>query len=252
MRVLKVIAEGITTSFRYPHFMQQIQPTLPMPPPATIFGHIASVLGKWFDPSGVKFAYHFTYSGQVKDLEHIIVLSPATGKLKKTDIPKVLEGNINPFERHMFFLPRLTLYINKPEWEDSFRSPYYPVILGRSQDLFTYTLINTIELEYSDQVYFENTLLPYTANKHTNRGFAILMPRYIDYAEKRRPTFARYFVVKDRIDTRTDDFLWFEEGKRLSCPVDKSEAVYNGAFRGLAFHSFIGEIDETFVLAGLD
>ena len=87
MRVLKVVAEGITTSFRYPHFMQQIHPTFPMPPPATIYGHICSALGEWVSPEGVRFAYHFTHDGEVEDLEHIIVLSVATGKLKGTDKP---------------------------------------------------------------------------------------------------------------------------------------------------------------------
>ena len=68
MLVLKVVAEGITTSFRYPHFIQTVQPTFTMPPPATIYGHIASALGNWFDPSGVQFAYHFTFSAKIKDL----------------------------------------------------------------------------------------------------------------------------------------------------------------------------------------
>ena len=27
MKVLKIVAEGLTTSFRYPHFMQQIHPS---------------------------------------------------------------------------------------------------------------------------------------------------------------------------------------------------------------------------------
>ena len=33
MKVLKIVAEGLTTSFRYPHFMQQIHPSFQMPPP---------------------------------------------------------------------------------------------------------------------------------------------------------------------------------------------------------------------------
>ena len=103
MRVLKVVAEGLTTSFRYPHFMQQIHPSFQMPPPATIYGHICSTLGEWFDPTGVQFAYHFTHQGQVKDIEHIIVLSPAGGSLPDTPPLKVLQGNVPPFERPLLF-----------------------------------------------------------------------------------------------------------------------------------------------------
>ena len=103
MQVLKVVAEGLTTSFRYPHFMQQIHPTFQMPPPATIYGHICSALGEWFDPTGVEFAYHFTHRGDVKDVEHIIVLSPsgARSRLPGTKIPAALHGNVNPFDREL-------------------------------------------------------------------------------------------------------------------------------------------------------
>lgn len=243
MRVLKVIAEGLTTSFRYPHFMQQIHPTFPMPPPATIYGHIASALGKWFDPAGVKFAYHFTYASKVKDIEHIIVLSPKTGKLfKGSDIPKVLEGNVNPFDRELLFQPRLTLYINRPEWESAFRSPRYAVVLGRSQDLFTYTDVEVLELAQSPHAYFEHTLLPYSATRYTNRGFALLMPRYLDYIRKRQPTFARYFVVQERLDSETD-FLWFGEKSEQLYWIDPTTPEFRGAQQGLSFLGFVGDED---------
>jgi len=238
MKVLKIIAEGITTSFRYPHFMQQIHPTFPMPPPATIYGHIASALGAWFDPSGVQFAYHFTYAAEVKDIEHIIVLSSSSGKLKGTRIPKVLEGRVNPFDRFLLFQPRLTLYINRPEWASAFRSPRYAVVLGRSQDLFTYTRVEVVELQQAERAYFEHTLLPYSTNRHTSRGYAITMPRYLDYARKRHPDFAQYFVVQNRVQSA--DFLWFGEKEDEHYWVDPDSPPIKGAQLGLMFHKFVG------------
>lgn len=248
MRVLKVVAEGITTSFRYPHFMQQIHPTFEMPPPATIYGHIASVLGDWFDPQGVRFAYHFTFTGRATDKEHIIVAVPATGVLKGTKIPKVLEGNVTPFDRSLLFQPHLTLYINRPEWENAFRSPHYPVLLGRSQDLFTYTSVSTIELAQASQAYFEHTLLPYSTNQYTSRGYATMMPRYLDYHNKRRPTFARYFVVHDRLDSRKD-FLWFGEKPNEKYWIDPHSAEIHEVHLGLSFLSFVGEENETITIS---
>ena len=241
MRVLKVVAEGLTTSFRYPQFMQQIHPSYPMPPPATIYGHIASALGAWFDPNGVQFAYHFTYAAKVTDLEHVIVLSPATGSFKGSQIPKVLEGNVNPFERELLFRPRLTLYINRPEWETAFRSPRYAVVLGRSQDLFTYTSVGVTELQTGETAYFEHTLLPYSTTRYTNRGFAVLMPRYLDYNRQRRPVFARYFVVQERIQSA--DFLWFGDHPQENYWIDLASPEVNGAHLGLSFLDFIGDPD---------
>lgn len=243
MHVLKIVAEGLTTSFRFPRLIQQMQPSYPMPPPATIYGHIASALGRWFEPEGVRFAYHFTYSARIEDLEHTIVLSAATDKLPGTNWPKALEGKVNPFTRELLFHPRLELYLNHPEWIEAFRSPRFAVVLGRSQDLFTYTQIRTVELVESERAYFEHTLLPYSTAGYTNRGYALQMPRYLDYRRGRRPTFARYFVVQDRV--LSDDFLWFGEHPEQRYWIDPESRVVHEAQRGLRFLSFVGDENET-------
>ncbi|MCL4871750.1 MAG: CRISPR-associated protein Cas5 [Anaerolineae bacterium] len=251
MQVLKIVAEGLTTSFRYPHFIQQVQPSFSMPPPATIYGHIASALGEWFDPQGVQFAYHFTYAAKTRDIEHTIILSSSSGKLKGSGEAKVLEGNVNPFKREIFFFPRLTLYLNRIEWEAAFRNPRYAVVLGRSQDLFAYRHIEVTTLVQADKAYFEHTLLPYQTNRYTNRGVAVTMPRYLDNQQKRFPSFSRYFIVQERIhsDSR-DDFLWIGEKRSERFWIDPSSPEVKGAQMGLAFLSFVGAENEAFSLAG--
>jgi len=247
MRVLKVVAEGLTTSFRYPHFMQQIHPSFQMPPPATIYGHICSALGEWFDPAGVQFAYHFTHQGQVQDIEHIIVLGPASGYLPGTKTPKVLEGNVTPFERDLLFQPRLTLYINRPEWEPAFRSPRYAVVLGRSQDLFTYIYVGVVELEQADRAYFEHTLAPHAMALRTLRGVTVLMPRYLDYTRNRVPFFGRYVVVRERVFS--NEFYQFGNQPNGPYWVDPTSPEVKGTHLGLSFLSFTGDDGDRFTLA---
>ncbi len=249
MQVLKVVAEGLTTSFRYPHFMQQIHPTFQMPPPATIYGHICSALGEWFDPTGVEFAYHFTHQGDVKDVEHIIVLAPsgARSRLPGTIIPAVLHGNVNPFERELLFQPRLTLYINRPDWESAFCSPRYAVSLGRSQDLFSYTQVQVVELHQTDRAYFEHTLVPYKMGLGVARGVTVLMPRYLDYEHNRRPSFSSYVVVHERV--WSDDFGEYNNQSYGPYWVDPDTPEVKGAHLGLVFHSFVGDENDSFTVA---
>ncbi len=237
MRVLKVVAEGAMTSFRYPHFMQQVHPTFEMPPPATIYGHVASALGNWFAPQGVLFAYNFTYAAKVVDLEHIHVLSRSSGKIKGTQWPKTLEGNINPFERHLLFQPKLTLYLNQPDWVTAFKSPHYVVTLGRSQDLMMYTTVETVDLEQKSEAYFESTLLPYDINQMAARGYTVLMPRFLDHNNNRFPSFERYSVLKDRL--RSDEFMQIGERVAQSYWTDPTEPQHKGIARGIFFHSFV-------------
>ncbi|MBM4467130.1 MAG: CRISPR-associated protein Cas5 [Chloroflexi bacterium] len=256
MRVLKVVAEGLTTSFRYPHFMQGVHPTYEMPPPATIYGHICSALGEWVSPEGIEFAYHFSHQGTFDDVEHVHVLStksqewPSRKDLTQAswDYPISIGGAVNPFKRALLFKPRLVLYINQPEWEAAFRSPRYAVVLGRSQDLFTYTSVNVVELVRAESAYFEYTLAPYRMALQTGRGYVVLMPRFLDYANGRAPTFARYVVLNRRV--HSNDFLHFanlpteaEYWVDPTCPQD------NGAHLGLAFHTFVGEYDDNPLMA---
>jgi len=236
MRVLKIVAEGLTTSFRYPHFMQGIHPTFEMPPPATIYGHICSALGEWVSPNDLAFAYHFTHAGKFDDVEHIHVVAGSSGKLPGTTLPKVLEGAVNPFKRQMLFRPRLVLYVNKPEWESSFRSPRYPVVLGRSQDLFSYTQIEVIDLETSAEAYFEHTLAPYRLHLNTAAGYVTTMPRFLDYEKNRRPTFSQYVVLPRRVM----QLLQFEGQEPLPLFwIDPTMPHVQGKSLGLWFHTFV-------------
>ncbi len=238
MRVLKVVAEGVTTSFRRPHFMHGIQPTFRMPPPATIYGHICSAIGEPINPNGVAFAYHFTAKAGFYDIEHIHFLAVSGGKLKNTGHPKVLEGGIQPFKRELLFQPRLVLYLNRPDWIDAFRHPRYTVVLGRSQDLFTYTSVEQLDLEQTAEAYFEHTLLPYAMAVQVGRGMTELLPRYLDYERKRTPTFARYLLLEERVQSKD---LWIENGQ--DAPLfwsDPTSPQVENAHLGLLFHTFTG------------
>lgn len=249
MRVLKIVAEGVTTSFRRPHFMQGIHPTFRMPPPSTIYGHLCSALGDVVAPDDVAFAYHFRAQSSFYDVEHIIVVSEAKGKLEKTGYPKVLEGGVQPFKRELLFQPRLTLYLTRPDWFDAFRHPHYAVVLGRSQDLFTYTSIEQIDLQEADAAYFEHTLLPYDMAVRVGRGMAELLPRYLDYERKRAPTFARYLLLEDRV--KSSEF-WPAEGEVREPDrfwIDPTSPQVDGLHLGLLFHTFVGERYEGFSLA---
>lgn len=242
MEAVKVTAEGLTTSFRYPHFVQGVQPTYEMPPPATVYGLVCAVLGEWFDPYGVQFALHFSFAGRVEEVEHTHVLAPSSGRLPQTQLPKVAEGQVNPFTREILFRPRLVLYLNRPEWAERFLSPRYALALGRSQDLFTCTGVEVIRLEQAEQVYFEHTLAPYELVWRVGRGVAVLMPRFLDYTHGRRPIWERYVVLHRRVRLdRPGEFLRIEGERPPRFWVDPTAPRVEGLPLGLLFHSWVDD-----------
>lgn len=181
--VLRVQVEGPVTSFRYPHFVQGTQPTYDFPPPATLYGHVCSALGDQVPPDSFRVALHFTHAGRFRDYEHTHLVGGEKVKL-------------SPFERELLFQPRLTLYIDRPDWRDAFLRPRHVVTLGRSQDLMTYRDIRVIRLETADSSHVAHTLIPLAQGAALTRYTALHLPRWIsperaarwgDYAAVTRP-----------------------------------------------------------------
>lgn len=217
--VAKVVIKGEITSFRYPHFMQGVQPTYEMPPPSTIYGHICATTGQYEDHTAIAFALHFTFQAKVRDLEYIYF-----------DFPYVQQ---QVFRRELLFKPELTLYVTPASYIENFRNPFYPVALGRSQDLMSYTEVKTVTLQRADRAYVEHTLIPSEYAPYFRRSIAVTMARYID--QRRRPQWGSYAVIKDQQvypdkEAPSGEPIWIDP---------ESAPNADGLRRGLIFNRFV-------------
>lgn len=220
MKVIKVEIEGLVTSFRYPHILVGRQPSYPAPPPSTIYGHLASALGDFFAPDGVRFACCFDTAGSGDDLETTWFTSVSTGKIdRKWGHVKNIEAQSNVLKRELLLHPRMTLYISVERdlerWLRCLREPAYPVILGRSQDLCAYRSVEEVELESSEDAYLDPGLLPWDLRAHLPAGISCQMPQYVDPNDRRRVRWARYVVLDERV--------WW--GKASSAPRGAPQAL---------------------------
>ena len=162
---LRVRIEGVVTSFRYPHFIQGVQPTFDFPPPATLYGHVCSALGDLVPPQSFRLGLHFTYTSRFRDYEHTHLVGAVV--------------KLSPFEREVLFQPRLTLYLDRPEWAEAFRHPRHVAVLGRSQDLMTYCDVLVANLEWSTSSYVEHTLIPLADAARLGSYTALRLPTWI-------------------------------------------------------------------------
>ena len=204
MRVLRIELRGTVTSFRYPHIHLGRQPSYPMPPPATIYGHVCSTLGKWVDRGAARFAYSFTCAGSGNDLETIYMTNVGSGRLDKAwGYTKNIEAQTNVLPRQLLLYPHLTLYLDAgertEEWFDAFRCPKFPVLLGRSQDLAAYHSVEMVDTEQHECGYFESALLPWTLRDRLPDGITFQMPKFIEPAARHTVTWERYVVLHRRI-----------------------------------------------------
>jgi CRISPR-associated protein Cas5t len=204
MKVLKITTEAVTASFRYPHIQIGRLPSYELPPPATIYGHLAGVLGEWFEPDDLEFAYIFQHNGRGIDVEtgQPIERRPGKHTLRKRgwDFPVNVVCAPNPQRREFLLRPRLTLFLRGCEtlltvFHEAFLNPYYAYVLGRSQDLATCIDSRWVDLIESDQAFFSHTLLPYSWRPWVSPGTTVQMPKSINYRRQREPAFEIYLQV---------------------------------------------------------
>ncbi len=204
MNVLKIITEAITASFRYPHVQIGKLPTYDVPPPATIYGHLAGVIGDWFEPEGLQFAYVFEHRGRTTDLETAQSIERGPGKPTRRkrgwDFPVNVVCAPNPQRREFLMRPRLILYLRGPDallWrlQDAFLNPVYAYILGRSQDLATCLSAEFVRLTESEQAFFSHTILPYSWRPWVSPGTTVHLPKAINYYRQREPQFEVYLQI---------------------------------------------------------
>jgi CRISPR-associated protein Cas5t len=219
LKALKVRAEAFTTSFRYPRIQAGALKTFEMPPPATIYGHLAGVIGDWFDPAGLSFAYSFEHEGKGIDLETRQPIEVGSGKNSKAkrgwNYPVNVECDPNPQPREFLFRPKMTLYLAGNDdqlnrFAVAFRNPYFAYILGRSQDLASCRCVRTVALEESADAFFSHTLLPYGWRPWVLPGTSVMMPEVIDYRKNREARHARYLQITKqplRVHELTPDVL---------------------------------------------
>lgn len=131
MTVHSVDIRSFTSSFRYPMLISGTQLTLEVPPVSTILGLINAACGKYVSHANTLIGYYFQYEGKGMDVETIYMAEVnRNGKLLSTT-------RSNAIKREFLFEPFLRLYSTDEELINCFRSPVYPLLLGRSSDLAT-------------------------------------------------------------------------------------------------------------------
>jgi CRISPR-associated protein Cas5t len=246
LAVVRLTVEAPVTSFRYPHFLVGRQVSYDMPPPSTIYGHVASALGELPGPESFQFGVDFRFASRCSDLEHQHIITAggqpfvSSGQKHRTSI----QATVQPHLRDFLFKPRLTLYLTRPDWASAFRSPAFCVIIGRSQDLAAVTSVAEVSLEERSSAYFEHTLLPFSYRPFLPVGTTILMPRWIEPPPERRAHFDRFIALHHERVFAGDTIEAGLMPRLLGNPdvgswwVDPESPTYHGVQRGVVLHSF--------------
>ncbi|WP_148373025.1 type I-B CRISPR-associated protein Cas5b [Bacteroides bouchesdurhonensis] len=159
MRVYRITISSWTSSFRYPNIISGFQPTLLVPPISTVLGILNACAGKYINHHQLTLGYYFDFEAKSVDLETIYQI-----ETDDRNVPKNLVKS-NIMRREFLFNNRLFVYFTDSKWADLFKTPYYPILLGRSSDLATIDNIEAIELpEIANASKVKGQIIPVIGN----------------------------------------------------------------------------------------
>ncbi len=137
MKGYRITLSSWTASFRYPNLISGYQPSLPAPPPSTIYGLISAAAGRYTSASDLAVGYIFRFEHQAIELETIYQINKKSAAL-------VTKSNI--IRRQILFDNTLWLYLADVKTAEFFLEPHFQLLLGRSSDLASVISVNEIEL----------------------------------------------------------------------------------------------------------
>jgi len=197
MKLLRILIEGWTASFRYPTFISGFQPTLPVPPLSTIYGLLSAVKGELVSPDETKVGFVFDYESKATDLETIYEIKGLTGN--KSNVAK----------REFLFNPKLYLYLDNLEFKKFFKKPFYPILLGRSSDLAFISEIKEIDMEKKENVKLGKTILPFG----TDGAFGVIqaLPTHFSEDLPRKAIGTKPYILMNQFFDYTEECYYDNE-----------------------------------------
>lgn len=129
MEVYKIDITSWTASFRYPNLISGLQPTLEVPPLSTVLGLINAAAGKYLVYKNLQLGYYFEYEMESEDLETIYQIS------SNKDGKPTNDAKSNVIKRKFLYNNFLRIYVAEKSIVDFLSQPYYPLLLGRMNDL---------------------------------------------------------------------------------------------------------------------
>lgn len=223
LQAIRVTITGQTASFRVPGFVAH-QLTLPVPPLSTVYGLLSAAAGRWVMPQDVEWlGYRCEYQARGMDLEAIITYS----RSKPQDVARPDKRNV--IWREFLLRPTLTLYLPR-SWMPAFRTPRYPLLLGRSQDLATVEQLREVQLCPVARGVVSGALLPLDLVMQGHApAFIYNLPVAFGPEPERRLLGMQPFGALDALVHRAElapaGWLWSDGEGTLAVPLYRREWV---------------------------
>jgi CRISPR-associated protein Cas5t len=220
--VLEVELEGWTATPRLPFVISGNTICMPVPSYSCILGLIGCCLGRLIEPNEVKVGFHYTFDTTATDLETRQRLV-----LDGTRIKTHAKGT-DAHNREFHTAPKLTIWLNRTDWQTHFDQPVGTPSLGRSQDILIIKSVQKIAVESIESAKIGGTMLPFSGRLQTAGQLVQLAEAYRENDE----------IGKGRIATKSSIFIAVPSGSNSEIRLPNLFKTTDEASKTFYLHEF--------------
>jgi CRISPR-associated protein Cas5t len=189
--VIEIKFSGWTATPRMPFILSGNAVCLHTPTYSLLLGVIGCCLGRIVDPSEVQIGFHYSFDSIANDLE--------TRQRLEFDGKKVKQHakGTDAYLREFHVLPKLTIWIDRLDWEQYFISPVGTPALGRSQDILKIESVKQVKVRSVEETEISGCMLPFNPSLQIGGQLVQLAEAYLENEE----------VGSGRRATRTGVFM---------------------------------------------
>lgn len=210
MEVFKIDITSWTASFRHPNLISGMQPTLEVPPISTVLGLINAAAGSYLKHKDLKLGYYFEYEMEGEDLETIYQINGDFKFDKRTQqVQTIAKSNV--ISRKFLYNNFLRLYTDSQQVVEYLTQPYYPILLGRMNDLATIECISEKEKleqnDYSDKI--RGQVIPF---KYHLAGQLQALPQYFtDEFPRKNIGTQPYSIISHKSNVASNSLVTYRD-----------------------------------------
>lgn len=156
-RVLEIKFGGWTATPRMPFILSGNAICLPVPTYSLLLGVIGCCLGRTVEPNEVSFGFKYSYDSIGLDLETRHRLEFDGKKVKSH------AKGTDAYQREFHVSPNLTIWLNRLDWLEYFKSPVGTPALGRSQDILKIESVKEINISAVAEATISGCILPFSS-----------------------------------------------------------------------------------------
>jgi CRISPR-associated protein Cas5t len=183
---------------------------LEVPPISTILGLINLAAGSYLKHKDLKLGYYFEYEMEGEDLETIYQINGDFKFDKRTQqVQTIAKSNV--ISRKFLYNNFLRLYTDSQQVVEYLTQPYYPILLGRMNDLATIECISEKEKleenDYSDKI--RGQVIPF---KYHLAGQIQALPQYFtDEFPRKNIGTQPYSIISHKSNVASNSLVTYRD-----------------------------------------